>query len=258
MAQKKCPKCGEDNPSEAVMCWACYTPLSGGAAVAAGAGGGTVVAPMPGVKGGNVGAGDEGSEKKKLKLEPKQIGIAAAVVVALGLAVFMNLPKGEEPPDETPNAPAAGGAAAPAPPPPPAVSGPAFVPAGSAPLPAPGPLPHSVMVAPDPRQASGTMAILPNQTNLSTRDAASLAAFAKDQYFKMKKWQGFQVYVFGNAQAAQKFKDYQNQRRGFPLAGGDYQALANARVWDGALVCYETSGSKARVRYPASDPSSWW
>lgn len=24
-----CPKCGEGNPAEAVMCWACYTPLSG-------------------------------------------------------------------------------------------------------------------------------------------------------------------------------------------------------------------------------------
>ncbi|RYG70864.1 hypothetical protein EON80_06595 [bacterium] len=33
MASKKCPKCGEDNPAEAVMCWACYTPLSGGPAV---------------------------------------------------------------------------------------------------------------------------------------------------------------------------------------------------------------------------------
>jgi len=25
--EKDCPKCGEDNPEEAVMCWACYTPL---------------------------------------------------------------------------------------------------------------------------------------------------------------------------------------------------------------------------------------
>ena len=25
---QKCPKCGEENPAEAVMCWACYTPLS--------------------------------------------------------------------------------------------------------------------------------------------------------------------------------------------------------------------------------------
>lgn len=24
-----CRKCGEDNPAEAVMCWACYTPISG-------------------------------------------------------------------------------------------------------------------------------------------------------------------------------------------------------------------------------------
>lgn len=30
-----CPKCGEDNPIEAVMCWACYTPLGSGAAVEA-------------------------------------------------------------------------------------------------------------------------------------------------------------------------------------------------------------------------------
>lgn len=25
-----CPKCSEENPDEAVMCWACYTPLNGG------------------------------------------------------------------------------------------------------------------------------------------------------------------------------------------------------------------------------------
>ena len=31
MNPKKCPKCGESNPPEAVMCWACYTPLSGSA-----------------------------------------------------------------------------------------------------------------------------------------------------------------------------------------------------------------------------------
>ena len=33
-AQKQCPKCGEKNPAEAVMCWACYTSLSGGAMAA--------------------------------------------------------------------------------------------------------------------------------------------------------------------------------------------------------------------------------
>jgi len=28
MNMQTCPKCGEANPDEAVMCWACYTPLS--------------------------------------------------------------------------------------------------------------------------------------------------------------------------------------------------------------------------------------
>ncbi|MBW3636833.1 MAG: hypothetical protein KY445_10280 [Armatimonadetes bacterium] len=27
MDSKICPRCGEENPSEAVMCWSCYTPL---------------------------------------------------------------------------------------------------------------------------------------------------------------------------------------------------------------------------------------
>lgn len=30
MKTQQCPKCGEENPSEAVMCWACYTPLGRG------------------------------------------------------------------------------------------------------------------------------------------------------------------------------------------------------------------------------------
>ena len=29
METKRCPKCGEENPPEAVLCWACYTPFSG-------------------------------------------------------------------------------------------------------------------------------------------------------------------------------------------------------------------------------------
>ena len=29
MSVINCPKCGEENPAEAVMCWACYTPLHG-------------------------------------------------------------------------------------------------------------------------------------------------------------------------------------------------------------------------------------
>jgi hypothetical protein len=73
VASKKCPKCGEDNPAEAVMCWACYTPLSaaGGAplgATAAMSAGALAQGPM-----GKAGSGPtpvEG-EKEKKPVDPK-------------------------------------------------------------------------------------------------------------------------------------------------------------------------------------------
>lgn len=87
MASKKCPKCGEDNPAEAVMCWACYTPLSGSAPLGAGLTG--AAGTLPKGAGSPVGV-PLTEEPAKKGLDPKAIGIGAFLLVGVIAAVMMS------------------------------------------------------------------------------------------------------------------------------------------------------------------------
>lgn len=265
MAQKKCPKCGEDNPAEAVMCWACYTPLSGGPAAAPAA-----RAPAGKPPGPPGAAGDEEGEKKKFQMEPKMIGVIAFLVIGGGIGVFLNMPKSSSGDDGgggdsgTTNSGGGGGSPAPAPPAPappgPGIAaGPVTGVEGGANMPAAVALPYSAVVPPNPKQPKATIGIVPSQAGTITdKQAASLARFAKNQYQKSGQWSSMQIFVFNNQSAAQSFGDYQARKRGTPLSPSDYQALANANVWNAAPACFESSGKKEFVYYPSKNPFNWW
>lgn len=260
MAQKKCPKCGEDNPAEAVMCWACYTPLSGGAATAGPPTRGGVPGPP-----GSQAPGGEPTEKKKMELDPKMIGIVAFLVVGGGLAVVMNTGilsgGGGEDDGGTPSAPAAPADPPPADPnagqaPPGPGAAPAFI--ASANLPAPQPLPYTTVVPPNGRFATGTVGILPTNTAITPIQAGSLARFARTQYLRRGKWKAMQIVVFTDANTARLFADFQARKRGAPLTQADYRQLADANIWRNTSAYLQSAGKSERIDYPSKSPYSWW
>jgi hypothetical protein len=268
VSQKKCPKCGEDNPAEAVMCWACYTPLSAGPAPAAAGARAPIAKPGPGgPPGPGVGEGEEG-EKKKLSLDPKVIGLLAFLFVGGGIAAFMNMGHssggddgGGDTPADTPPAQSGGntGGQQPAPQPQPdaqiAQSNTQIAPGT---LPPVTPIPYTPVVPPNPNLATATIGIVPSRPNVTAAEAAGLARFAKNQYQKQRKWSSMQIFVFENQQTARAFGDYQARRRGAQLSPADYQSLANANVWSGTPACYEMQGKVEFVTYPSKSPSNWW
>ena len=268
MAQKKCPKCGEDNPAEAVMCWACYTPLSGAPAVGAGAvaaAGGGLAAKGP--IGSPLGApsGSEGAGEKK-KLDPKTIGVAAFMVVGILVAFLANggMSGGGSGEEETPAAedkpadPNPGGGAAPtggvAPPPFTAAPG-----GGGQAPPAPIPLPFQTVVPPNPKYKTGTMGIkVTGNGALSPGQAAGFAKFARNQFARNGNWTDMQICVFSDDKTADAFKAYQGARRGAPLTNADYAQLAARGVWNNSPAFLEARGKKELVYTPSLNPSGWW
>jgi hypothetical protein len=252
--QKKCPKCGENNPPEAVMCWACYTPLTGGAAAGAAAPAGRGAAP----------AAESGEEKAKPPVWQMAV-IAGGLLGALFLgASSMGLiggsgGGGESPPDLPPETGAVPSPDNPAPPAPPPAPAPATD--GGNPAPAPAfTAPFAVVTQPNPRAAIGIMAIIPTSKTLPPEKAASLAAFTYRQVVDPNRWPVFQIFVFNNDKAAAMFKDYQIKQRGAPLDDSDYRQLSN--IWPNVYVRYEYrrsgKGGVETVRYPFKDPMGWW
>lgn len=247
------------------MCWACYTPLSGGAAAggpaARGAApGGPPVGPGPG-------PGGEITEKKKMDLDPKMIGVVAFLVVGGGLAVLLNTgmlggggeddggevaaPGGDNKPPDNPPPGDTGGAPAGAP-----GAGPSFT--GSTSLPVPQPLPYTTVVPPNGRFQTGTVGILPTNTALNSVQAGSLARFARTQYLRSGKWTSMQIVVFTDSNTARLFADFQARKRGAPLTQADYKQLADADVWRNASAYLQSAGKKERLDYPSKNPYSWW
>ena len=262
MASKKCPKCGEDNPAEAVMCWACYTPLTGSAPIP-GAMGTGAVRPGAGAatgKPGPIGAPTE-EEGAKKQIDPKLFVVGGLLVLGLIVAGVMNfggsktddgtLPANPDGGTETPAVPNNGGGA-PAPPP-----APPTIPSdpNAAPV-TPSALPYNVIVPPNPQYATGTMGILATQPNISPAQAGSLAKFARNQFARNGKWTGMQIAVFSNSDAARQFAAYQAKRKGAPLKPNDYQQLGG--VWTSVPAFYESSGKRESVAYPTRNPGSWW
>lgn len=257
MAQKKCSKCGELNPPEAVMCWACYTPLSGGSASAAG---------MAASGGGALRASAEVTRVKKA-IEPWQLGVVGVgglLAVVMGARSMMSSPSdstetvSDTPPTSVPDstssqaapmvAPAAlsggGGGGAPSA---------SIAPAA---LPQAGKMAFTVSLPPARDVQWATMAIVPTQAGSTPEAAASLAAAARQQLSGTGKWKGVYIYVFSDQASAAKLRAFQANRAGEPLKQNDYQTLR--AIWPSALARYEYSKGWEAIRYPATNPSGWW
>jgi hypothetical protein len=246
--QKKCPKCGENNPAEAVMCWACYTPLSG-APVASG--------PIPG----STPAPGQASEKKPIA--PWQIGvIGLALLIAAGFGISTLV--GGAPPNDT----GMGGNII--------VEDPGtrtpqtFTPPSNTNVPPPEapqspgtnqPQPtqvtvptYTVTTQPDKRWSQATVGIVPAQGTMREQDAARLAAGLGRKL--RGPWRSTHIYVFADQQTANTFQQFQRNRDGKPLDANDYAQLNS--VWPNTLVRYEINGRNESVRYPKSNPNGWW
>ena len=253
MSQKKCPKCGEMNPAEAVMCWACYTPLTGGAV---GAGGTAAMAATP------VATADQ---KEKKAIAPWQIGVVvAAVVLALGFGASQMMGGGSDAVD--PN-----GDAGPVPKPPSRSGGPPTGPSpaiftGMVAVPQSGgggqvkvseALDYSVASPPNPDKPWGVVALVPNDPNATPQRAAGMAQFAFQQFGGKTKWKAMQIFVFRTREAALQFNRFQIGRKYDVVADDDYPGLAS--IWPSCIVRYESNGNAAAdVRFPSQRPNSWW
>lgn len=255
MNQKKCPKCGEMNPPEAVMCWACYTPLTGAAAAVAPAGaGGKVVAPAR--------TKDDDKDKPKVPLWQYAV-IGIALFGGLGFGAYSMFGGGPAPVDVpipapiTPRGPGAGPStpvqsvniAGPA--------GPAGTSTNSSPAPA---TPYSIVTSPSTQYAEGTMGILVKtaNTNVSPAQAAVYAEYARRGLgAQANRWRPLRIFVFADARTAQTFADYQSGRGGQPLSSSDYQSLAQT-VWPRTILHYEWNGNRATRTSPQANPTSWW
>ncbi len=254
MSQKKCPKCGEMNPAEAVMCWACYTPLTAGAV----AGGGTAAMAATPVT--------TAEKKEKKAVEPWQIGVVAvAVVLALGFGVsqMMGSSGGEGTTDNV---------AGPIPKPPRTSgrdSGPSPDPfTGTLTVPAPGGgagtsmkiadvVEYDVVSPPNPDLQWGVVGLAAKDPNVSSQRAAGMATFAHQQFGGQSKWKAMQIFVFKTREAATQFNRFQIGRKYDVVADDDYPGLA--ALWPNCIVRYEVNGNGAPdIRFPSKSPNGWW
>ncbi len=269
MANKKCPKCGEDNPAEAVMCWACYTPLTAGASAGA-------TAPRTGVApkavGGKAGAPGAKDDEEKKKTDPKVFVVGGVLAVGAVAALFMSGMLGGSsaaepgavttPPKVTVNPgpsgfTGGGGTTTVGPPPPPPPGGSNASPGGSGGG-APPPPSYAMLGLPSPRFKTATFGIAPSQPVGSPQEAFNLAETARQQLSGNGKWSNMQIFVFADADAGQTFNKYMTKRRGQPLTSGDYSVLAQQNAWDKATIFYEVVGKEGHVSYPSQHPSNWW
>ncbi|MBW3636226.1 MAG: zinc finger Ran-binding domain-containing protein [Armatimonadetes bacterium] len=261
MASKKCPKCGEDNPAEAVMCWACYTPLSGsaattgiaGAAGLAGFGGTTSAAQAP------VGV-PAVEEAPKKGVDPKLVGIVAFLLIGGVVAFLVNGGmSGGSGPVTADTALTEAPADPNAPPPPPVAAPPPLSVAPSSTTtapPAPVPVIFTTVTAPNPKFETGVVGVLVPPAKAG--QATGAAKFVRDQFSRNGSWTRMQVVVFADSATADAFRAYQGPRGGRPLDATSYQQLSTQGVWTNTLAFLESSGKKEVMHYPSRNPNGWW
>ena len=257
MNQKKCPKCGEMNPPEAVMCWACYTPLTGTAAVAPPVAGGRSVAPAA-----------SKDEKEKPKIPVWQLGvIGAAVVGGLiygGMMMFGGSPAPEMPTDPLGNTPKFNPPGRPVSNPPVNVNvtggplGTGGNSGGGGPVEKPS-VSYTTVVLPSTRYDEGTMAILSNDPSVSPQQAQLQAKFARAGMTNASRWAKLHIFVFSDSATAQTFATYQIRRGNQPLTSSDYAELSS-NVWPKTPVhlIYINGRQFGRPDQPAQRPNNWW
>ena len=265
MATKKCPKCGEENPAEAVMCWACYTPLAGGAAAATAGG---LVAPRGGAAAVTPAATAARDDEEKQKIDPKiflVVGLLFGAMIIGGFTTgfFSSLGASSEATEITPTE-----------------GVPVTQPqAPTNPNPAPGPITvpgsvnvptttgggtvaaikrYEVFAPPNPGFTVGTIGIYATTPGINEAQAIALAKFARDQFAPTGKWTQMQVVVFNNRDSAKVFQKYQAKRQNAALTLGDFQRMANDGVWSSAPAYVESQANKLSVFRPARSPNRWW
>lgn len=248
MAEKNCPKCGEQNPGDAIMCWSCYAPLTG-RAVASG-----LLMPAP-TRAATAEPATDYDEKEPRRITPAVMGalaVVALVAVAIGLKTFTGLsaPRDDIPPiqEPTPENTNLGGD----------VPSIAARPEGPAKVPPPAAVPFEITALPNPRSDWGTMAIVPTQENLGETQAAALAAFTLRRYTRkqIRRWNGMYIFVFKDKQTADAYNNYMRGRRGATLTASDYQNLIG--IWPRTLVRYEYYKQRESVVYPSKNINGWW
>jgi hypothetical protein len=244
------------NPGEAVMCWACYTPLAGGAggavAGAGGAGGGTAAMSTPAM------ISDEGEKKPVEKWQIALIGVALLLGVGFGVRSMMGGdPTVEELPLTAPQ-PGAGNTLPPVNTPPvtsPEASG--GGPITSGPVPPPEPVPFTMVSAPNASQPWSVMAIVPTDPRTTPQRAVGLARFVRSA-MGVAKNKPMQIYVLSDRQAGSVFNEFQIQRRQSALGAAEYSQLAQTQLWSRCLAFYEVNGGRERFLYPSRSPGNWW
>jgi len=268
VANKKCPKCGEDNPAEAVMCWACYTPLTAGAGAAMGAGARSGATTFPASGAMPHAGGAQGGEQEKKKTDPRLFFVGGGLLVAGLIFAFTSgligggggAPPSEAGPVAT-DPPGTGQGPVtvivPQSPVPiqPVVGGPTQPQQPTGPTIAPVPARYRVVVPPSPKYPTATLAIAP--TTPGAPAGPGLAKSARQQYQKSGKWSGYQIAVFSQAEDATAFRDYMNTRRGAPLGPQQYAELTSSNAFKGASTFYTFRDNRENYYSPSTSPN-WW
>ena len=266
MATKKCPKCGEENPAEAVMCWACYTPLAGGAAAVAGGG---LVTPRGGAAAVTPAATAAAENEEKKGIDPKIFLVAGLLLGAIVIGAFttgiFGGKSGPDPlPDVLPTGPGSStgsfsGDTIPSRPVAPQQPSAPSQSSNSPTTTTPAVAAHfKTVVPPDPRYSNGTMAIMPTSPNITPAQASGLAKYAKQMFAPGGRWTAMQVLVITDPGAAKAFQKYQAQRRGAKLTANEYQELAGMGLWSAVPAYYETQGKSEQSFQPSAHPNNWW
>ncbi len=246
------------------MCWACYTPLTGGGSALASGG---AIAPG-GALGGAMGAGgapgiDEVTADASAPgkgMQPWQMGVIGLGVLLVGYLAFTTLfpsdsgystvdPVGEtkmgELPPESPPGPGISDPPPQAPPlPPPTAAPPQDTSKGAE---------FTVVAPPNAKQRWATVGILLSE-GIDIRRASAAAAAAAQQALVGGRWGGVHVFVFSDKDAASAFRGYQRGRNGAPV---NLSAIpSRLGVSSKVLLRYElTRDGKQKLDLPSANSS---
>ena len=246
------------------MCWACYTPLSGGGIAAPGTVAGRAGAPGATGAGAATIVADEG----KKQIDPKIFGIAGLAVVGILVALFTNGVFSSSAPapldfsntTTTSRDPMRSGGGAPVVVAPVVSSGVGNGGGGGGggKVDPPPPAPYVTVVPPNASFATGVIGIVPVDGNVSPDQALNLARYARNQYSQSGPWKKMQIYVLANKAAGRDFATYQSRRRGETLYTSNFQELASSGLWGNVPACLITDGNRAQPFKPSQNPGSWW
>ena len=257
--QKPCLKCGENNPAEVAMCWACYTPFAEPGLTATVASGGGAGAPGP---------APTGETAPGRASVPSWIYAGGGATLVLALLVGIKvLILGDPaatagtvgtPPEMIPVAYSSGSSAGRRSAVAPAFSSPAGPAAGA--VPAVAEMPFNFVTLPNRRAAVGVMAIAPRQGVATPQQAVGLARYAYSRILTPRHWRQIQVYVMASTQAGDEFKQFQQARQNLALDPEGFNRLAELWPQTAGVCVFETTSPsqvKLKVLYPQTDAGFW-